>query len=50
MEDRVHQQSENIQNCKLGPTTSNNVAAANQVSEIPENLTTIYMITPTYAR
>ena len=31
-------------------TTSNSVETANQVSEIPANLNTIYMITPTYTR
>ena len=62
LQDKVHQQSEMIMKLQrnitkqlqvrsaVTTTTSNNVAAANQVSEIPANLTTIYMITPTYAR
>jgi len=62
LQDKVHQQSEMIMKLQrnitkqlqvrsaVTTTTSNNVAAANQVSEIPGNLTAIYMITPTYAR
>jgi len=65
LQDKVHQQSEMIMKLQrnvtklhtqlqvwsaVTTTTSNNVAAANQGSKIPANLTTIYMITPTYAR
>ena len=65
LQDRLHRQSEMIMRLQrnitqlhtqlqarpaVTMTTSNSVETANRVSEIPANLNTIYMITPTYTR